>query len=232
MTTTKIALFAGAAVVVAGGLILAIKMNPTSSNDGHGTIAAPVKQGDQLNPFTNVASIPAGVDPSTIRFEKLKTVELASKVSTSTDPNCKEKQFREPDGSNCQTVKVEEKVPAVEAMYSYNGTVLSAGESTPGRDTFSVYFRPEQVATDGPADKLKRDQAASLFQVNTYRGTVEQKVIDKANSHFCEGNYVDGAWVRKDASCQDHVQYINQTVSSPYLTVQVDLRHPATVASN
>ena len=44
MTTTKIALFAGAAVVVAGGLILAIRMNPsTSTNDGHGTIAAPGK---------------------------------------------------------------------------------------------------------------------------------------------------------------------------------------------
>jgi hypothetical protein len=229
MTATKIALFAGAAVVVAGGLALVIRNSSTSTSDGHGTIAAPaasmaVKQSDQLNPFTHVASIPANVDPSTIRFEKLKTVELASKTSTSTDPNCKDKQFREPDASNCQTVKVEEKVKAVEAMYSYNGTVISAGESVPGRDSFSVYFKPEEVATDGPADKLKRDQAASLFQVNIYRGTVEQKVIDKANSHFCEGSYVDGSWVRKDPTCQDQVQYINQTVPSPYLTVQVDRR--------
>jgi hypothetical protein len=233
MTATKIALFAGAAVVVAGGLALVIKS--TSTSDGHGTIAAPAasmaRQGDQLNPFTHIASIPASVDPSTIRFEKLKTVELASKTSTSTDPNCQEKQFREPDGSNCQTVKVEEKVKAIEAMYSYNGAVISAGESIPGRDTFSVYFKPEEVATDGPADKLKRDQAASLFQVNTYRGTVDQKVIDKANSHFCEGSYVDGSWVRKDAACKDQVQYINQTVPSQYLTVQVDLRN-APAASN
>jgi hypothetical protein len=88
------------------------------------------------------------------------------------------------------------------------------------------------VGADGPVDKLKRDQAASFFQVSSYRATVEQKVIDKQNSHFCEGNYVDGNWMHKDPKCQDQVQYINQTVPSPYLTVQVDLRHPATVASN
>src|SRR5580658_9207147 len=139
MTTTKIALFAGAAVVVAGGLILALRMNPSTSSDGHGTIAAPVKQGDQLNPFTHIASIPASVDPSTIRFEKLRTVDLASKTKTSTDPNCKDKQFRDPDGSNCMTTTVEERVKAIEATYSYNGAVISAGESIPGRDTFSVY---------------------------------------------------------------------------------------------
>ena len=107
--------------------------------------------------------------------------------------------------------------------------MISAGESVPGRDTFSVYFRPEEVGVDGPVEKLKRDQAASFFQVSTSRPMVEQKVIDKQNSHFCEGNYVDGNWVRKDPKCQDQVQYINQTVPSPYLTVQVDLRHPATI---
>jgi len=236
MTTTKIVLFAGAAVIVAGGLILAIRMNPsTSNNDGHGTIAAPITQAgqmDQLNPFSHVATIPAIVDPSTIRFEKLRMVDLASKTKTTTDPNCKDRQFRDPDGTNCQTTTVEEKVKALEAMYSFGGTVLTAGESVPGRDTFSVYFRPEEVGVDGPVDKLKRDQAASFFQVNTFRPMVEQKVIDKQHSTFCEGNYVDGNWVRKDPKCQDQVQYINQTVPSPYLSVQVDLRHPATVATN
>ena len=236
MTATKIALFAGAAVVVAGGLVLAIRMNPsTSTNDGHGAIGAPESvapakqagQVDQLNPFTHVASIPAIVDPSTIRFEKLRMVELASKTKTTTDAqDCKERQFREPDGSHCQTVKVEEKVKALEATYSYSGPVLSAGEALPGRETFSVYFRPEEVGVDGPVGKLKRDQAASFFQVSTYRPMVEQKIIDKEHSHFCEGSYVDGNWVRKDSKCQDQVQYTNQTVPSPYLTVQVDLRHP------
>jgi hypothetical protein len=237
MTTAKTALFAGAAAVIAGCLVWAIKMNPsTSTADGHGTIGAPeatapVKpavQSDQLNPFIHEASIPAIVDPSTIRFEKLKMVELASKTKTSTDPqDCKQRQLREPDGSNCESVKVVEKVKALEATYSYSGPVLSSGESLPGRETFAVYFRPEEVSVDGPVGKLKRDQAASFFQVNTYRPTVEQKVVDKEHSHFCEGSYVDGTWVRKDAKCQDQVQYTNQTVPSPYLTVQVDLRSAA-----
>jgi hypothetical protein len=236
MTAAKIGLFAGAAVVIAGGLVLALRMNPsTSSKDGHGTIAAPVKQAgglDELNPFTHVASIPAIVDPSTIRFEKLRMVELAAKTKTTTDAqDCKDKQFRDPDGTNCQTTTVLERVKALEATYSFNGPVIGAGESTPGRDTFSVYFRPEEVGVDGPVGKLKRDQAASFFQISTFRPMVEQKVIDKQHSTFCEGNYVDGNWVRKDSKCQDQVQYINQTVPSPYLTVQVDLRH-ASMASN
>jgi hypothetical protein len=241
MTSTKIALLAGAVVVVAGGLILALRMNPTSTNDGRGTIGAPAPaeaakqagQLDQLNPFTHVASIPAIVDPSTIRFEKLRTVDLASKTKTTTDPQkCKDQQFREPDGSNCQTTTVEERVKAIEAIYSFNGPVISAGESIPGRETFSVYFRPEEVGVDGPVEKLKRDQAASFFQISSYRPMVEQKVVDKQHSHYCEGNYVDGNWVRKDPKCQDQVLYINQTVPSSNLTVQVDLLHPATVASN
>jgi len=42
MTTTKISLFAGAAVLIAGGLFFAMRTNPpTSTNDGHGTIGAP-----------------------------------------------------------------------------------------------------------------------------------------------------------------------------------------------
>ena len=229
MTTTQIALFAGAAVVVAGGLVLAIRMNPSASTaDGHGAIGAPVKQGEQLNPYSHVATVPAIVDPSTIRFEKMRMVDVASKTKTTADAaKCKDQQFRDPDGSNCQTTTVEERVKAIEAVYSFSGPVIASGEASPGRDTFSVYFRPEEVRVDGPAEKLKRDQAASYFQVTTYRGTVAQKVIDKQNSHFCEGNYVDGNWMRKDPKCQDQVQYINQTVPSPDLTVQVDLRHPA-----
>jgi hypothetical protein len=104
--------------------------------------------------------------------------------------------------------------------------VLSAGESIPGRDTFTVYFRPEEVGADGRVEKLRRDEAASFFRVNTFRPTVEQKVVDNEHSHFCEGNYVDGNWTRNDPKCQDQVQYINQTAPSPYLTVEVDFAKP------
>jgi len=239
MSTTKIALFAGAALLVAGALVLVIRTNPSASTkDTAGTIAAPVQRlaspTDQLDPFAHTASIPAIVDPKTIRFEKLKTVELASKTQTTTkdDRNCEDRQFRDPDGSGCQTTKVVERVKALEAVYSFSGPVIGSGETTPGRDTFSVYFRPEEVGVDGAVDALKRDQAASYFQLSTFRPMVEQKVVDKQSSHFCEGNYVDGNWTLKDPNCKDQVNYITQTVPSPYLTVQVDLRHPgATLAT-
>lgn len=233
MTTTQIALFAGAAVVVAGGLMLAIRMNPsTSTADGHGTIGAPVKQGDQLNPYSHVATIPAIVDPSTIRFEKMQLVDVASKTKTTTDADkCKDQQFRDPGGSLfCQTTTVVERVKAIEAVYSFAGPVVASGETSPGRDNFSVYFRPEEVGADGTG--LKRNQAESFFQVTTSRAMVEQKVVDKQHSKYCDGNYVDGNWVKKDSNCQDQVEFMNQIVPSPYMTVQIDLRHPATMATN
>ncbi len=237
MNTTKIALFAGALAVAAGGLVVALRMNPSAnSTEGAGTIGALVKsapQTNEVNPFTHTASIPVGVDPSTIRFEKLKNIELASKTKTTIDlEHCKEQQFRDPDGSGCQTTAVLERIKAVEAKYSYTGLDLGTGESTPGRQTFSVYFKPEEVPTDGPAEKMKRDQAAALFQVNTYRSMVEQKVIDKQHSQFCAGSYIDGSWVHSDAKCQDQVQFVSQAVPSPYLTVQVEMRNPAVTGTH
>lgn len=233
MDNTKAVLLAGAAAVVAAAFVFTLKTNtPTSTKESQGAIGARPAQATavtaEMSPFTHVASIPATVDPATIRFEKLKPVELASKTKTTTDEQtCKEKQFRDPDGSNCQTVTVLEKVKALEASYSYVGPELTAGETIPGRQTFSVYFRPEEfVGVDGQIGKLKRDQAATLFQVNTFRAMVEQKVVDKENSRYCEGHYVDGSWVQKDPNCHDQVQLVSQTVPSANLTVQIDLRHP------
>ena len=233
MNSSKIALFAGAAVVVAGGLVLVMKMNtPASTSDAVGAIG--IKPGTQstereLNPYTNVASIPATVDPSTIRFEKLKMVQLASKTQVTTDPkDCKERQFRDPDGSGCESVKVMERVKAVEATYSFIGpqTGTGEGETGPSRQSFSVYFHPEDLPVSQPVQKLNREQAASLFQISTARPTVQQRVIDKQNSHFCAGNYVDGNWTPTDPKCQDQVQYTTVTVPSTYWAVDVSIRHP------
>jgi hypothetical protein len=233
MNKTKIALFAGAAVIFAGGLIVAIRMNtPASTTDARGAIGmkpAPSSTERELNPFTNVASIPATVDPSTIRFEKLKTVQLASKTQVTTDPqDCKDRQFRDPDGSGCETVKVLERVKAVEAKYSFVGPQTSSGEGEtgPSRQTFVVYFRPEELPVSGPIEKLNREQAGSLFQISTSRPAVQQRVIDNQNSHFCKGNYVDGNWVKADPSCQEQVLYTTVTAPSTYWAVEVDVRHP------
>jgi len=229
MSKTQIAIFAGAVVVVAGALVFTMRNNQpaTSTKEGQGIIGTrPDVTTAAIDPFTHTVSIPATVDPATIRFEKLKSVELASKIETTTNTtDCKERQFRDPDGTSCQSVKVIERVKALEASYSYVGPELSAGETIPGRQTFSVYLRPEELSLDGPADKLKRDQAAALFHVNTFRSMVEQKSIDKQNSHFCEGNYVEGNWIQKDANCKDQLQYVSQMVPSPNWTVQVDVLH-------
>jgi hypothetical protein len=233
MNASKIVLFTGAAVVVAGGLVLAIRMNtPASTSDARGAIGvkpAPVSTERELNPFTTVASIPATVDPSTIRFEKLKMVQLASKTQVTTDPkDCKERQFRDPDGSGCESVKVMERVKAVEATYSFIGpqTGTGEGETGPSRQSFSVYFRPEELPASEPVQKLNREQAESLFQISTSRPTVQQKVMDKQNSRFCQGNYVDGNWKQSDPKCQDQVQYTTVMTPSTYWAVDVSVRHP------
>lgn len=229
--TKNILLFAGGAVVALVVVYAIHSSSSTSTSDVQGTIAKRAPQTNEINPFTNVASIPSTVDPASIRFEKLRNIELASKTKTTTDPNnCKDRQFRESDPT-CQTVQVIEKVKAVEARYSYNGPVLSTGEASPGRDSFSVYFRPEELAAAGQIDKLNREQAESLLDLSTSRPMVDERVIDKAHSHFCDGNYADGNWVRKDTNCKDEVVYITQTVPSPNLQVQVDIRHPASTGN-
>jgi len=237
MNSTKIVLFAGAAVVIAGGLILAIRKNTlASTEDGRGAIAAIPSQPStnrELDPFTHVASIPATVDPSSIRFEKLKMVDLPTKTETIKAPDCNEKQFRDPDGSTCESLKVLQSVKAVEADYSFIGPPMATGEGDtgPSRQSFSVYFRPEELPAGGQVSKLNREQAESLFQVSTSRPVVQQRVVDKQNSHICEGNYVDGSWVQADPKCQEQLQYTMRTVPSAYWAVAIDLRHPAMIAA-
>jgi|SRR5215472_4258578 len=232
MNTTKITLLAGAAVVIAGGLYFAMRVNtPASTADGRGTIGVMPSPTRELNPFNNVASIPATVDPSTIRFEKLKMVSLASKTQVITNAqDCKERQFRDADGSGCETVKVLERVKAVEANYSYIGPQWSTAEGeiiAPTRQTFAVYFHPEELPATKLADKLNREQAESLFAVSTSRPMVQEKVVDRQHSRYCEGNYVDGNWIQKDSGCKDQVQYETRTVPSEYWAVNVEVRHPA-----
>jgi hypothetical protein len=232
MSKTKIALFAVVAVIVAGGLVVALRTNaPASSAEGRGTIAVPIQPSHdrELDPFTHVASIPATVDPSSIRFEKLKMVDLASRTQTTKVADCNDRQFRDPDGSTCESLKVLERVKAVRADYSFIGPQMSSGEGDtggPNRQTFSVYFRPEELPVNGSVSNLKREQAESLFQISTTRPMVQERVVDKQSSHLCEGNYVDGNWVQTDKNCQEQLQYATRTVPSEYWAVAVDLRHP------
>jgi hypothetical protein len=232
MNKTKIMLFAAAAIIIAEGLVIALRTNaPASTQEGRGTIGATPSQDRELDPFTHVASIPATVDPKTIRFQKLKMVDLASKTQTITDSqDCKERGFRDPDGKNCEAVKVLERVKAVQVDYSYLNPEYSTseGEVIPAnRQTFSVYLHPEELPVSGPVEKLSREQAESLFQVSTSRPVIEQRVVDEGRSHFCEGNYVDGNWVQKDPNCRQQMEYTTRTAPSQSWAVTVDVAHPA-----
>jgi hypothetical protein len=234
MTSRKIALFAGAALLVAGGLVIALKMNaPTSTVDSRGAIAVPQPSTTrELDPFTHIASIPATVDPATIRLEKLKAVDLASKTEMVKRPDCNDRQFRDPDGTNCDMLKVLEKVKAVEAEFSYVGPQSDPSETQTGpiRQNFSVYFHPQEVPATALGSKVNRERMQSLFQINTSRPVVQERVVDKENSHYCAGNYSDGIWTPTDANCKDQVQYTTRTVPSSSWAVTVDLTHP-TIAS-
>jgi hypothetical protein len=235
MSKTKITLFAAAAIIIAEGLVIATKMStPASTQEGRGTIGATPAQPSlerALDPFTHVAYIPATVDPKTIHLKRLKTVDLASKTQTITNPqDCKDRSFRDPDGKNCEAVKVLERVKAVEAEYSYLSPEYSTseGEVIPAnRQTFSVYLHPEELPVSGPVEKLNREQAESLFQVSASRPIVQEKVVDNQRSHFCEGNYVDGNWIQQDPKCQPQVEYTTRTVPSESWAVTVDVAHPA-----
>jgi hypothetical protein len=234
MNRTKVTLFAGAAVVIAAGLVFVTKTNtPASTSDARGAVGVVPNPSRELNPFNHVASIPATADPTTIRLETLKMVNLASKTQAATYPqNCKERQLREPDGQPCEAIKVLDRVRAVEADYSYIGPQVTTGEGEiipASRKTFAVYFRPEELPV--AVDKLNREQAGSLLQIATSRPMVQEKTIDKQNSHFCEGKLTDGGWMPADPKCQDQVQYTTQTVPSEYWAVEVNLKHPV-VASN
>ena len=245
MTRNKVLLIAGAAVILAGAAVLVVRNNPsTSTSDGRGTIGAPspgvavvqpqksAVQVDDTSPFTHVALIPATVDPSTIRFERIKMVEVSSVMKTTTDKDCvnNAQKYIHPDGSNCQSSTPVARVKAIQATYSFDGPAL-AGDDSQSRSMFAVYFRPEELPVDGPVDKLKRDRAAALFDVSTSRPVVQAKGIDTQNSHYCAGNYVDGAWTQSDPKCHDDLKYVTKAVPAADWTVDIEVRHPVMAAS-
>jgi hypothetical protein len=183
---------------------------------------------EDLNPFTHLATIPTGADLTTIRFEKARLVNLASRVRLTKDGGyCKELAFRDPGGSlACPYGQTETRIPAYEVTYSYTGQPLASDEYAVRNFTFSVYFRPDEFAPDLQnalsRGKLRRSDAAGYFALSTYREPAARLAIDDSHSHFCEGSYVDGAWVRADAGCKETISYTALTAPSLYVTVKVD----------
>jgi hypothetical protein len=180
-----------------------------------------------LQPFTNIAEIPAGSDVSSIRFEGIKLVKVATTRTSATDNRYCEDGYREPGGSMyCPSVQDGSLVPAYRITYSYSGPPLGSDEYGNTEFTFSVILRPEDLnpavrqAID--AHKMSRATAAEDFKLSTYRGLVPQVAIDDANSVLCAGNYVDGLWTHTDRNCEDKVVFKTVAVPSGYITVRVD----------
>lgn len=190
-------------------------------------------QFEDLHPFTHFVSIPADSDPATIRFEKVKTTEVFTKVkSTSNLGSCEGLQFRDPGGSMyCPYIQEESPEPAYEVTYSYRGQPLTSDEYGNRYFTFQVYFRPEELPPAlrrAISDKMRRGELSTYFNVATSRAPVRTAVIDQANSNFCDGNYVDGYWVQNDPNCRDKVSSKVVTAPSEYIKVQVDPVSPRT----
>ena len=129
----------------------------------------------------------------------------------------------------CQRTADEVYVPAYRVTYSYRGQPMASDEYGNTYFTFRVYFRPDEI---GPelrlalsSGKIGRTAAAEFFALTTSRGSIQEVLVDEANSSFCDGNYVDGNWVHTNAKCEDGIAYIDVASASPYITVNVN---PAT----
>jgi len=111
--------------------------------------------------------------------------------------------------------------------YRYKAPSTATEESGDAYYTFSVYFRADQIRPDLfqtlSAGKARRSAAAELFEISTSRPSIQQEVIDEANSTFCDGYYSDSGWVHSNPTCEDRLTYRQVASLSPYISVKVDL---------
>jgi hypothetical protein len=180
---------------------------------------APKVQVIELNPFTHVAYIQVGADLSSIKFKGVKAVQVATKLRSVTYPNSCGESWAEPGGSMyCPRTTAEANAPAFQVSYSYKGQPMASDEHGSSDFTFSVYFRPDELSQE----VREALSSGKIFRFTTGRDSVQQIVIDQANSALCDGNYVDGNWIHTNPQCEDQVSYTAVTSASAYITVKVD----------
>ena len=146
------------------------------------------------NPSAHIVNLPPGSDPASIRFEK-------AKVKGKGDPS-------------------------FELTYSYDGQPLASDEHADRHFTFQVYFRSDELTPEVrnalSTGKMNRAEKAAYFKVTARQEPAKRNVIDRAQSKFCDGRYVDGSWIHTDPSCLDDVVYQTVTVPSDYITILVE----------
>lgn len=180
-----------------------------------------------LQPFTHTAYIPVGADLSSIRFESLKAVTVATTRTSTTDQRYCETSLQEPGGSMyCPYHRDESPVPAYRVTYSYSGPPMASDEYGVTRFTFSVNLRPDDLNPTAlqklSGRKTGGAAAADYFALTTSRGLTQQVAIDEANSALCDGNYSEGLWTHSNPGCEDKVTYKTVTVPSDYIAIRVD----------
>jgi hypothetical protein len=180
-----------------------------------------------LRPFTHVAYIPFGADLSSIRFEGINAVKVAVNRRQLTNVSDCKQSWSEPGGSMyCQLTADEEYVPAYRVTYSYRGQPMASDEYGNTYFTFRVYFRPDEIGQEQrralSSGKIGRTAAAETFALTTSRGSIQEVLLDEANSSLCDGNYVDGSWVHMNAKCEDGIAYIDVASASAYIAVNVN----------
>jgi hypothetical protein len=190
-----------------------------------------------LQPFTHVASIPVGSDSSSIKFENIKLVEVATKRRLVTNQRYCNNPSSEPGQSMyCESANDESRVPAYRVTYSYRGQPLASDEYGNTYLTFSVYFRADELSSQLrealSSGKARRIAAAKFFEIVTSKESASRIAIDQAKSTLCDGRYEDGNWVRTNPSCQDSVVFNKVVGASPYLTVMVNPAASALLAGH
>jgi hypothetical protein len=182
-----------------------------------------------LAPFTHVTYIPVGADLSSIRFEGIHAVKVATKERSVRNLHyCEERLATEPGGSMyCPLITLDSAVPAYRVTYTFTAPLMASDEYGNTSFTFSVYLRPDEISLSLrqalSSRKVSRADASEYFRISASRDSARQVIVDEANSTFCEGDYIDGNWSPRNPKCQDHIVYKNVASASPYLTVKVDV---------
>jgi hypothetical protein len=182
----------------------------------------------ELRPFTHLAYIPADADISSIRLKGVKAVKVATRRRSITELQyCNEQQLvTEPGGSMyCPLTRDELAVPAYQVTYTFTAPPMASDENGNTSFTFNVYFQADELGSNlrkaRTSKGANRMDLSKFFQLTASKQSIDQMVIDKANSTFCGGNYVDGSWTRSNSKCQENITYKRIASASPYITVRV-----------
>ena len=147
----------------------------------------------ELAAFTHVAYIPVGADLSSIKFEGIHAVKVATKERSVTNLHyCDERLTTEPGGSMyCPLVTLDSAVPAYRVTYMFTAPPMASDEYGNTSFTFSVYFSPDDISPSLRqallSGKVSRAKASEYFRISASRDSysARQVMIDEANSTFC-----------------------------------------------